>query len=82
MRRSPTLRIVRGGGGTDQSASPDPAAVEMRRALREAGGDQAEQAAAAGCSVRTLRRYRRGEGLGALRVWLRLKAMGRGRKAA
>jgi len=26
--------------------------------------------------------YRKGEGLGALRVWLRLKAMARGRKAA
>lgn len=56
---------------------PLSAAAEMRQALREMPGDQAERAAVLGCGVRTLRRYRKGEGLRSLQVYLRAREAGK-----
>jgi transcriptional regulator with XRE-family HTH domain len=60
----------------------DPAGAEMRRAILETGLDQAELAAVLGVSTRTLRRWWRGEGLGALPAFLKMRAMESERRRA
>jgi DNA-binding transcriptional regulator YiaG len=61
-----------------------PGAVEMRGLMARTGMPQADIAAALGCDVRTLRRWRAGEGTSILDARLKLVELveQRGRRAA